>query len=225
MRFTTIFFDLDDTLYPSDNGLWLAIKNRMRQYMHERVGIPSDEVPVLQKQYFETYGTTLRGLIYHYQVDPHDYLVYVHDLHMQDYLRPAPELRSLLLSLPQKRWIFTNADIDHARRVISGLGLEGCFDGVVDLKAMDFLCKPEPAAFQRALQIAGNPDPKQCILMDDVPTNLVTARRLGFATVLVSLDGAMVSSADHIIKNLLSLPQAMPELWEGLPGSGANHGK
>ena len=30
MRFSTLFFDLDDTLYPSENGLWQAIKERIK---------------------------------------------------------------------------------------------------------------------------------------------------------------------------------------------------
>ena len=48
MRFTTLFFDLDDTLYPSKTGLWPAIKDRMNQYMIERLGIPEPDVPFLR---------------------------------------------------------------------------------------------------------------------------------------------------------------------------------
>ena len=61
MRFTTIFFDLDDTLYPSNAGLWLAIKNRMNDYMRERMNIPADEIPALREKYYLQYGTTLHG--------------------------------------------------------------------------------------------------------------------------------------------------------------------
>ena len=41
MKFTTIFFDLDDTIYPHESGLWEAIKARISQYMHEELGIGS----------------------------------------------------------------------------------------------------------------------------------------------------------------------------------------
>ncbi len=63
MRFSTIFFDLDDTLYPSSSGLWKAIKERMNIYMRDMLHIPEDEVPALREQYYKMYGTTLRGLI------------------------------------------------------------------------------------------------------------------------------------------------------------------
>ena len=41
---TTLFFDLDDTLYPSASGLWEAIRQRMTTYMEERLGFSADEV-------------------------------------------------------------------------------------------------------------------------------------------------------------------------------------
>jgi FMN phosphatase YigB (HAD superfamily) len=53
MRFSTLFFDLDDTLYPNSTGLWNAIKHRMTLYMHERLGIPAEKVPqLISKIYF-----------------------------------------------------------------------------------------------------------------------------------------------------------------------------
>ena len=86
MRFSTIFFDLDDTLYPNSTGLWHAIKERMNLYMSERMGILENEVPVLREQYFKMYGTTLRGLIERHNVDEQDFLAFVHDLPLKDYL-------------------------------------------------------------------------------------------------------------------------------------------
>ena len=124
MRYTTLLFDLDDTLYDSGNGLWEAIRQRMSQYMIERIGLPAEEVPALRAMYYKKYGTTLRGLQRHFQVDSDDYLAYVHDLPLERYLKPATQLRGLLTSLPQQRWIFTNADANHARRVLSTLELE-----------------------------------------------------------------------------------------------------
>ena len=62
MRFTTIFFDLDDTLYPSETGLWHAIKERMNSYMRERMHFPEDQIATVREKYFLQYGTTMRGL-------------------------------------------------------------------------------------------------------------------------------------------------------------------
>ena len=91
MRFTTLFFDLDDTLYPASTGLWLAIKDRMNLYMLERLGLPENDIPVLREQYFKMYGTTLRGLQERHKVDKDDFLAFVHDLPLKDFLTPEPD--------------------------------------------------------------------------------------------------------------------------------------
>jgi putative hydrolase of the HAD superfamily len=139
MRYTTVFFDLDDTLYPVEAGLWEAIRSRMSQYMVEQMGLPVEQVDAIRKNYLNTYGTTLRGLQHNFQIDSDDYLAYVHDLPLHKFIKPDPAVRKMLLSLPRQRWIFTNADAAHARRVLATLNLEGCFHGIVDVKAMGFL--------------------------------------------------------------------------------------
>jgi putative hydrolase of the HAD superfamily len=213
MAYTTIFFDLDDTLYASSNGLWEAIRDRMGAYMVERLDLPRDKVPALRRSYYETYGTTLRGLQRHHQVDPDDYLNYVHDLPLERYLEPAPELRAMILGLPQKRWIFTNADADHARRVLKILELTDCFDGIIDVRAIEFACKPERIAYQRALALAGSPPPNECVMLDDSAHNLAGAHEMGLTTVLVNSNGAAHPPVKHQIKSLIELPRIMPELW------------
>lgn len=213
MTFEVIFFDLDDTLYDSSNGLWEAIRQRMETYMIERLHIPAEQVPELRSSYLAAYGTTLRGLQAHYAVDADDYLAYVHDFPLQQYLQPAPELRQMLLSLPQRRWIFTNSDNNHVQRVLLELGLQGCFEGVVDIRLTQFVCKPDPLAYQLALKWAGEPRPEACLLIDDSPANLETARSLGMTTVLVNRQGLKHPAADYMLRQLADLPQVLPSLW------------
>jgi len=69
MEYSVLFFDLDDTLYSNTNGLWEAIRERMTDFMEERLGFPPDEIPNLRRNYFEKYGTTLRGLQINHSVD------------------------------------------------------------------------------------------------------------------------------------------------------------
>ena len=77
MKFTTIFFDLDDTLYPSSTGLWHAIKERMTIYMRDRMSFDPVEIPRLREKYYLQYGTTLRGLQANHDIDVGDYLAFV----------------------------------------------------------------------------------------------------------------------------------------------------
>lgn len=212
MEIETLFFDLDDTLYPQNNGLWEAIKDRMSLYMHVRLGLPKEQIPELRRSYYETYGTTLRGLQRYHQVAADDYLAFVHDLPLDEYLKPQPEVRAVLESLPQRKWIFTNADADHARRVLQTLALEHIFQGIIDVRALDFACKPESKAYWRALDLAGVTAPENCLMLDDSPVNLAEARRIGLLTVLVGRSSPH-PDADYTLPSLLDLPRVLPVLW------------
>ncbi|MFN3741118.1 MAG: pyrimidine 5'-nucleotidase [Anaerolineales bacterium] len=187
--YTTIFCDLDDTLYPASSGLWQAMKERMNLYMHERLGIPWEEIPRLRDEYFREYGTTLRGLKAHYAVDEQDFLAFVHQLPLEEYLKPAPELRQIFQALPQRKWILTNADSAHAQRVLRVLQLEDCFDGIIDILRMNPYCKPQPEAFEIALRLAGEEQPSRCVIIDDLPRTVEAARRFGMFTLLYGVEG------------------------------------
>lgn len=214
MQYTTLFFDLDETLYPPNSGLWEGIRQRIHDYMQALLGLPSADINRLREEYMAQYGTTLRGLQAHYHVDTEEYLAYVHDLPLRSYIGPDPNLHDLLLSLPQRRFIFTNADTNHARRVMDVIGVTDCFDGIIDIEALQFISKPDPAAYWRALELAGEPDPSHCVLFEDSAHNLAPARQMGFLTILVG-DRPATPAAQHIIHNLHQLPAALPELWNG----------
>ncbi|MCS7011121.1 MAG: pyrimidine 5'-nucleotidase, partial [Anaerolineales bacterium] len=204
MRFTTFFFDLDETLYPSSLGLWQEIRARINAYMHERLGFSWEQIEILRDQYFREYGTTLRGLQANHQVDMDDYLAFVHDVPLEQYLRPNPALRAALEAIPVRKLIFTNADCAHAKRVIRALGLEGVFDGCIDVHVIAPYCKPMPEAFEKALVAAGCPDPRTCVLLDDQARITRAARALGMYTVLVG-QADPGSDADEALLDITEL--------------------
>ena len=212
MELDTIFFDLDATLYPESNGMWAEIRRRIDLYMHERMGFSAAEIPALRQSYYKNYGTTLRGLMANYAVEPREYLGFVHDLPLDEYLRPEPELRQMLLSIPGSRWVFTNSDIDHAQRVLAKMNIADCFEGIVDVYMLEPYCKPMTEAYQTALQLAGAPDPRTCALFEDSTSNLTTAHEMGFFTVLVGANGASHNFDCHI-ENIHQLRDGVPELW------------
>ncbi len=211
MPITTLFLDVDDTLYPSSAGLWAAIRARMEDYMRERLHLSSQDIPRLRQVFFETYGTTLRGLQATQAVDVKEYLNYVHDLPVGDYLCPDPELRRALLACPQRKLLFTNADREHAKRVMAALQVTECIDGIVDIYDFDPYCKPQPQAYAVALRAAGVQEASQCVLCDDSLRNLDTAHSLGFHTVLVGSDRPH-PSAEASISKLSDLPGVLQRL-------------
>jgi putative hydrolase of the HAD superfamily len=184
MRFTAIFFDLDDTLYPSNAGLWSVIKNRMSDYMRERMGIHENDIARLREKYFMQYGTTLRGLQANHEINVEDYLAYVHDLPLGDYLTPDPVLRSVIASLPTRNLIFTNADIPHAERVLAALNLRDLFSTIVDVTTVAPYCKPMPESFAIAMKHAGETDPARCVMIDDISRTTRAAKQAGMFSIL-----------------------------------------
>jgi putative hydrolase of the HAD superfamily len=205
MRFTTLFFDLDDTLYPSSTGLWPAIKGRMNMYMIERLGIPERDVPFLREQYFKMYGTTLRGLQERHHVDREDFLAYVHDLPLKDYPTPNPVIREVIACLPTRNLIFTNADLPHARRVLAALELDDLFETVVDVNAVAPYCKPMPESFAIAMDLADEPDPRKCVMIDDLPRTTRAALHMGMASLLYGCD-ELTQDASGVFTDWRHLP-------------------
>lgn len=209
MCFEVMFFDLDDTLYPSAVGLWEAIRGRIDRYMVEKMRLPEEIVPDLRKELFLKHGTTMRGLQAKYHIDEQDFLDYVHDVPLANYLKPDPSLRATLEMYSQRKVIFTNADTNHANRVIFTLGLEGCFDQIIDIRDIRPFCKPQVEAFQKAFEIAGVRVPAECVMLDDAQRNLVSARKAGMFTIQIGVEDCPMG-VDASILSLLDLPSVIP---------------
>ena len=214
VQFSTVFFDLDDTLYPSASGLWEAIRQRIGVYMHDFVGLSWEEIPELRRKYFEQYGTALRGLEANYPVRREEYLAFVHDLPLKDYIRPDPSLKSALEGLSARKLIFTNADSAHARRVLNALEVADFFDGIVDINAIEPYCKPMPGSFQCALHRAEESDPGRCVLIDDMLRNTSGAQAIGMRSILFGTESVQ-PGADAALKDWTDLPGVLKELEAG----------
>ncbi len=211
MIWRTLFLDLDDTLYPGTSGVWQAIGVRIHEYMVERVGIAPEDADRLRAAYLDAYGTTLNGLVANFHIDPHEYLDFVHDIPVDQMLDPDPTLRLMLTSLPQRKVVFTNANRDHADRVLERLGITDLIDTIADLFALGMTNKPEAAAYRLAMALAGEADPTACVIVDDMLRNLIPAGRLGMTTVLVSHDDVH-APVDRRIASIHELTAALPEL-------------
>ncbi len=177
-------FDLDNTLYPEDLNVFPLIDARINSYMRDILGIPAHEVDTLRHFYWQQYGVTLLGLITHYQTDPEDYLRYVHDVDLSQVLKPNKKLRKALEKIQCSRVIVTNGSADHAENVLSALGLEGLCEEILDVRIASFLPKPFPEPYIEMLRRM-DVEARHCVMFDDLPANLKTAKDLGMKTVLV----------------------------------------
>ena len=200
----TLLIDLDDTTYPTSIGVWPILTERVFRYMRDVVGIPKDEIPEKRDRLYWEHGTTMRGLNIEYGIDVEDYLQYVHEVDLSQVIEPDYQLKAALSSLPQEKWIFTNASRQHANNVLGLLGISDLFMGVIDVLDTEPWCKPHPEAFEIALKLAGGPEPAETLFVDDLETNLDAARKLGLQTLRVS--SQIVASNHPVINNLVELP-------------------
>eukprot|EP00884_Botryococcus_braunii_P000487 jgi/Botrbrau1/10439/Bobra.0133s0046.1 len=220
----TIFFDLDGTLYPIENGYEAHTRNRVLDYMHVRLGIPRESTFEIWWRQFQRHNQSLKGLrSAGYDFDTDDYWDYIRE-GRERFLQHDPEVRSLVESLPQKnKWVFTNCNEKHALLALEALGLQGLFSGVIGADAMGDVCKPDQAAFKVALDVAGA-SAERSLMVEDSLKNLRTARSLGMATLLVhghtvheegnskqDIEGA-VDAAVHQLA-LEAVKEALPHLW------------
>jgi putative hydrolase of the HAD superfamily len=208
MRFETLLFDLDDTLYSSTSGIWEAIGDRMVQYMVTKLAIPESTAPTERERLFHTHGTTMRGLVAEYKIDEVDFLEYVHDISIDDYLSPNVAVRNILESYPQRKMIFTNADTGHAIRVLKTLGVEDLFEQIIDIRSIKPWCKPQPEAFAKALTLAGIQKTENCVMIDDSLRNLITAHEMGLFTIQVG-EKEVIPPVDAAILTIEELPNVL----------------
>lgn len=204
---TYILFDLDETLYPTSNGLMQTISDRMRLYIVEKYALAPDAAHDLQKRYWNEYGTTLRGLYLERHIDPLEYLKFVHNVPLKNYVAADPRLRSVLTEIPQEKVILTNADAPHARRILEILGIGDLFTRIFDVVCFEYECKPALAVYERLLEILEVPG-SECVLVDDMARNLPNARKLGIKTVLVGSKG----EADACIESIYQVADAIRAL-------------
>lgn len=66
----TWIFDLDNTLYPAKTDLFSQVDVRIRDFIADFLDMEKDAAYKLQKEYFREYGTTMRGLMTNYGLDP-----------------------------------------------------------------------------------------------------------------------------------------------------------
>ena len=204
-----MLFDLDDTLYPSTSGVWDAIGDRMDSYIIKTLGVAANEVKQIRNGLFHEYGTTLRGLKTLYHIDECEFLDYVHDIPLTQFLRKDEALIETISAYDSRKVIFTNANQGHAERALKVLGLADFFPEIVDVLQISPYCKPLPQAYQKALEIIQIEDPEDCVFIDDSPRNLKTAREMGFYTIQVGTENRC-EFADAAILSLLDLPDVIP---------------
>ncbi len=184
----TWVFDLDNTIYPARHNLFDQVDVRIGAFIARLLDLDAGAARRIQKQYFRDHGTTLNGLMLHHDVDPHEFLGFVHDIDVAC-IPPDAELDRNLERLPGRKVIFTNGSTGHAENVLGRLGVAARFDGIFAITDADFVPKPEAAPYA-AMVDRFSIDPASAVMVEDIARNLVPAAALGMTTVWVRTDSA-----------------------------------
>ena len=176
-------FDLDNTLYPRNSNLWRQVDERIRTYVCKLLNVDEAEGQRIQRGFYKDHGTTLRGLMISHQVDPDEFLQFVHDID-HSAVQPDPALGAAILRLPGKKYIFTNGSRRHAEKVAERLGFPTYFEDIFDIVDAELVPKPERATYDRFVSRFGV-QPERAAMFEDLARNLVVPHAVGMRTVLV----------------------------------------
>lgn len=209
----TWVFDLDHTLYPPSARLFDQIEARMSDWIMDALGVSRDQAAHLRDHYWQTYGTTLAGLMSEHGVDPAPFLGWVHDISF-DALDPDPDLRARITDLPGRRIVFTNGPARYAAQVIEARGLDGLFDAVYAVEDTNLLPKPQAEAFDIVFEKDGL-TPTRSAMFEDTVANLEVPHARGMRTVHVA---PAPDPADHIHHHTDDLTDFLSQLVAPGPG-------
>jgi len=204
-----ILFDLDDTLYPRERGLLHEVGRRIQLWLCEHMHLSPEDASTMRRDYFQRYGTTLGGLVAEHTIDAHDYLVFVHDIPIEQYVQPDPALNAMLAQIPLRKAIYTNATADYSRRVTRALGIADHFEQIIGIEEVGLRNKPYPDALERTLAFLGAQGP-ECIMVEDSARNLVPARAMGLTTILVN--GERDDQVDYVLGSVLEVADVVAAL-------------
>jgi putative hydrolase of the HAD superfamily len=181
---TTWVFDLDNTLYPPDSGIWPRIDERITLFLIDFFGIDGQSARALHKHYYTRHGTTLNGLMQEHLDLAERFLDFVHDIDRSS-LQPDPVLAHEIGRLPGRKLIFTNGSRSHAILTASQLGLDGLFEEAFDIVAAGLTPKPAEGAYDLFFNRCGV-DPLKAAMFEDVTRNLLVPKAKGMTTILVT---------------------------------------
>ena len=201
-----LLLDLDGTVYQDLESVFGQVSRLMTKYISEKLNINFKKAKELQTNYFYKYNTSLNGLMIHHDISPKEFLKYVHDIYIS-FMKKDYVLRGELKRLNMRKLIFTNGSTEHAKNVLSHLGIDDLFEDIFDITDAQYRPKPEPKAFDlmtKKFKI----DPKDTVYIEDIAKNLSIGKEKGCTTVwLINNEewGKMESDKDYIdykIENL-----------------------
>ncbi|GFY98600.1 haloacid dehalogenase-like hydrolase (HAD) superfamily protein [Actinidia rufa] len=181
---------MDDTLYPLSSGLNLACHKNIEEFMLRQLHIDDNEVPRMRLDWYREYGTTMAGLKVLCIYKPQFFFFQALGYEFDNDEFHAYVHGKLPYEALKPYLIFTNAD-----------------------KSMQL-----KSSTRWAWKIVFK------IFFDDSTQNIASGKAAGLHTVIVTSKSGFVGSttlvpgADHALRSIHNIKEALPEIWEGEEG-------
>ena len=215
-----LLLDLDGVCYGKHNNYSLEkvfgqVSKRMTMFISERLKIDVKEAKKLQTNYFYKYNTSLNGLMIHHDIPPEEFLKYVHTIDLS-FMKEDKILRNELEKLDMQKFIFTNGSAEHAKNILTHLGVYDLFgrDKVFDIKDAGYVPKPEAKTFDLMVE-KFELNPKETIYIEDIAKNLSIGYERGCTTVWLINDehfGKLDSDKDYVSHKIENLSLFLKEI-------------
>ena len=215
-----LLLDLDGVCYGKHNNYSLEkvfgqVSKRMTMFISERLKIDMNEAKKLQTNYFYKYNTSLNGLMIHHDIPPEEFLKYVHTIDLS-FMKKDKIMRNELEKLDMEKFIFTNGSAEHAKNILTHLGIYDLFerDKVFDIKDAGYVPKPEARTFDLMVEKFGI-NPKETIYIEDIAKNLSIGYERGCTTVWLINDehfGKIDSDKEYISHKIENLSLFLKEI-------------
>ena len=204
-KFSSWIFDLDDTLYPHEENIFIQVKQKITEFISKDLNLNLRDADIERKRLYSSYGTSLRGLMTERNVNPKHFLEFVHDIDLT-VVKENPELNQALKNIRGHKIIFTNGSFKHAEKVLERLGIKGNFSNIHSIETSNYIPKPSVEAYYNLIR-KENIISKKSIMFEDTAWNLKTAKDLGMTTVLISPKNHLLENnkSDYIDYNITDL--------------------
>mgnify|MGYP001281870782 CR=1 FL=1 len=215
-----LLLDLDGCVYGDHNNYPLEkvfgqVSKRMTEFISKKLKMDMNSAKELQKNYFYKYNTSLNGLMIHHDILPEEFLSYVHNIDLT-FMKEDKVMRQELELLNMEKFIFTNGSANHAKNILTHLGIYDLFgrEKIFDIQDAEYVPKPEAKTFDLMVKKFGI-NPKETIYIEDIAKNLSIGYERGCTTVWLINDehfGKMDSDKNYISYKIENLSLFLKEI-------------
>ncbi|WP_440690987.1 pyrimidine 5'-nucleotidase [Candidatus Pelagibacter sp. HIMB1782] len=208
-----ILFDCDGVLYSDLEAVFGQVSRKMTEYISSKLNVDLKKAKELQTNYFHKYNTSLNGLMIHHEIDPKEFLDFVHDIDLS-FLEKDTELRYELDNINLRKFVFTNGSYNHVKHITTTLGIDDQFEGIFDIVDAEYHPKPEAKAFDLMVE-KFKIDPKETLYIEDIAKNLSIGKERGTITAWLINDeewGKKESNKEYIDYKIENLTLFLKEI-------------